>query len=69
MGFFSMDISYLVWLKGGVFSVDGADEKKEIGTDLYGTLMALFFSKILEGCECDKFLVCSCSIRLVSFLI
>lgn len=38
------DLSCLVG-EGWVFFflVDGADEKKEMGTDLYGTLTALFF--------------------------
>lgn len=45
MGFFTKDMTCLVSLvKGGCFFlVDGADEKKEMGTDLYGTLTALFF--------------------------
>lgn len=47
--------------EGGVGGelVDGADEKKEMATDLYGTLTALLSSIILEGCQCDIPLACS----------
>lgn len=38
-------LSCLSGEKGIVFLVGGADEKKEMGTDLYGALTALVFFK------------------------